>query len=56
MNQTKFTEAGQTAPNFTYVKEDLSEESLYDHGDKIKVIIAVPSLDTVASRSGGPLS
>ncbi|MCZ4410206.1 thiol peroxidase [Cryomorphaceae bacterium 1068] len=57
MNQTKFKgnpvhllgdvpEAGHTAPNFTYVKEDLSEESLYDHGDKIKVIVAVPSLDT----------
>jgi thiol peroxidase len=57
MNQTKFKgnpvhllgdipEAGQTAPNFTYVKEDLSEESLYDHTGKIKVIVAVPSLDT----------
>jgi len=57
MNQTKFKgdpvhlvgdipETGQTAPDFTYVKEDLSEESFYDHKDKIKVIIAVPSLDT----------
>lgn len=57
MNQTKFKgnpvhlsgdvpEAGQSAPNFTYVKEDLSEESLYDHDGKIKVIMAVPSLDT----------
>jgi thiol peroxidase len=57
MNQTKLKgnpvhlkgdvpEAGQTAPNFTYVKQDLSEESLHDHGGKIKVIIAVPSLDT----------
>jgi thiol peroxidase len=57
MNQTNFKgnpvhllgdipEAGETAPNFTYVKEDLSEESLYDHQGKVKVIIAVPSLDT----------
>ena len=34
------------APNFSYVKSDLSESSLYEHGDKVKVIIAVPSLDT----------
>ena len=57
MNQTNFKgnpvhlsgdipESGATAPNFTYVKEDLSEESLYDHDGKVKVIIAVPSLDT----------
>lgn len=57
MNHTKFKGSpvnlhgsipavGQTAPDFTYVKEDLSEESLYDHADKVKVIIAVPSLDT----------
>jgi len=57
MNQTKFKgnpvhlsgdvpKAGDTAPNFTYVKDDLLEESLYDHQGKVKVIIAVPSLDT----------
>jgi thiol peroxidase len=57
MNTTKFKgnpvhlkgdipEVGQKAANFTYVREDLSEKSLHDHGDKIKVIIAVPSLDT----------
>lgn len=39
-------EPGQAAPNFTYVKEDLAEESLYDHEGKVKVVIAVPSLDT----------
>jgi thiol peroxidase len=35
-----------TATDFTYVKNDLKEESLYDLEDKVKVIIAVPSLDT----------
>ena len=34
------------AEDFTYVKNDMTEESLYDIEDKIKVIIAVPSLDT----------
>ena len=37
---------GNQAPNFTFVKPDLSESSLYGQGNKIKVIIAVPSLDT----------
>ena len=57
MNQTKFKgnpvqlagtlpAEGETAPDFTYVKADLSEGSLYEHGEKVKVIIAVPSLDT----------
>lgn len=34
------------AENFRYVKADLSEGSLSDLGDKVKVILAVPSLDT----------
>ena len=57
MNQTNFKgntvhlkgdvlEVGDTAPDFTYVKEDLSEGTLYGHGKMKKVIIAVPSLDT----------
>lgn len=57
MNKTKFhgdtvhlvgnvPEAGSKAPDFTYVKGDLSEGSLKDLGDKKKIIIAVPSLDT----------
>ncbi|MCU0417167.1 MAG: thiol peroxidase [Cytophagaceae bacterium] len=37
---------GQPAPDFTYVKTDLSEETLYSAGAVVKVIIAVPSLDT----------
>lgn len=37
---------GETAPDFSYVREDLSEKSLKDHGSKVKVIIAVPSIDT----------
>lgn len=57
MNQTNFKgnpvhlkgdvlEVGTSAPDFTYVKEDLSEGTLYGHGSMKKVIIAVPSLDT----------
>lgn len=57
MNQTKFKgnpvnlkgdvlNVGDSAPDFTYVKEDLSEGTLHDHGNHKKVIIAVPSLDT----------
>lgn len=37
---------GDKAEDFTFVKEDLSEASLFDYKDKVKVIIAVPSLDT----------
>jgi thiol peroxidase len=38
---------GETASDFTFVKKDLSEGSLYDDFEgKIKVLIAVPSLDT----------
>jgi len=37
---------GTTAADFTFVKPDLSEGTLYGQGDVIKVIIAVPSLDT----------
>ena len=37
---------GSTAPDFKFVKTDLSDASLYNEGSKIKVIIAVPSLDT----------
>jgi len=42
----KIPEAGKKAYDFTFVKTDLSESSLYDYDDKVKVIIAVPSLDT----------
>ncbi len=37
---------GSTAPDFKFVKTDLSDSSLYAEGSKVKVIIAVPSLDT----------
>lgn len=37
---------GDTFDDFTFVKEDLSEASLYDYPGKVKVIMAVPSLDT----------
>ena len=57
MNKTKFKgsdinlkgdvpQAGSKAPDFTFVKEDLSEGKLSDLGGKKKIIIAVPSLDT----------
>lgn len=37
---------GDTAADFTFVKEDLSEGSLSEYDGKVKVIMAVPSLDT----------
>ncbi|MDF2454322.1 MAG: tpx [Cytophagaceae bacterium] len=37
---------GSTAPDFKFVKTDLSDSSLYAENSKVKVIIAVPSLDT----------
>jgi thiol peroxidase len=39
--------AGMPASDFTFVKSDLSEGNLYDdYEGKVKVLIAVPSLDT----------
>jgi len=37
---------GENAFDFTFVKTDMSESSLYDIDAKVKVLIAVPSLDT----------
>ena len=38
---------GMEASDFTFVRDDLSEASLYDDfGDQVKVIIGLPSLDT----------
>lgn len=37
---------GDKAPDFTALKNDLSEYSLKDAGDKVKIISVVPSLDT----------
>ncbi len=34
------------AADFTFVKDDLSEGKLSDYSNKVKVLIAVPSLDT----------
>lgn len=42
----KETKVGERADNFTVIKNDLSEYSLKDAGDKIKIISVVPSLDT----------
>ncbi len=39
-------EVNENAYDFTFVKSDLSEGSLYDFDDKVKVVIGVPSLDT----------
>lgn len=38
--------AGAKAEDFTAVKTDLSEVSLYDFEGKVKVLLGVPSLDT----------
>jgi len=37
---------GEKAEDFTFVKEDLSEGRLDDYAGKVKVIMALPSLDT----------
>lgn len=42
----KFPSLETEAEDFTFVKNDLTEYSLYDFENKIKVLIAVPSLDT----------
>jgi len=39
-------EVNQTAFDFTFVKPDLTEGSLYDYEGKVKVIIALLSLET----------
>lgn len=39
-------EINEEAYDFTFVKTDLSEGSLFDFEDKVKVVIGVPSLDT----------
>lgn len=37
---------GDKAPNFVGVKPDMTEYSLADAGDKVKIISVVPSMDT----------
>lgn len=39
-------EVNQIATDFTFVKTDLSEASMYDFEGKIKVIISIPSIET----------
>jgi thiol peroxidase len=36
----------ETAFDFTFVKSDMTEGSLYDFEDKVKVLIGLPSLET----------
>jgi thiol peroxidase len=38
--------AGTKAKDFTFVKPDLSEATLFNLGNVVKIILAVPSLDT----------
>src|SRR5699024_6157766 len=38
--------AGDKAPDFTVLSNDLSEVSLSDYDNKVKLIAAVPSVDT----------
>jgi len=44
--QGDIPQKGQKAEDFKFVKDDLSEGTLYNFDNKIKVILAVPSLDT----------
>jgi len=44
--QGEIPQEGSQARDFKFVKQDLSEASLFDYDNKIKVILAVPSLDT----------
>ncbi len=41
-----FPSVGDAAPDFKVIKQDLSEASLKDFSGKVKVLMAVPSLDT----------
>lgn len=44
--QNAMLEVGAQAPDFTLIANDLSEKSLSDYADKVKVISVVPSVDT----------
>jgi thiol peroxidase len=39
-------EVNENAADFTFVKTDLTESSLYDFEGKVKVIISIPSIET----------
>jgi thiol peroxidase len=39
-------EVGQQAPDFTLIANDLSEKKLSDYDGKVKIISAIPSIDT----------
>lgn len=43
-------EVNENAADFTFVKTDLSEASMYDFEGKIKVIISIPSIETVVCK------
>ncbi len=42
----KAIEVGQKAPDFTAIKQDMSEFSLSDTAGKVRIISVVPSIDT----------
>ncbi len=42
----KLPATGDKAPAFHFIKQDLSQGALSDYSGKVKVILAVPSLDT----------
>lgn len=44
--KAELPEVGEIAPDFTTVRSDLGEVSLYDVENKNKVIISLPSVDT----------
>ncbi|MBX7241109.1 MAG: thiol peroxidase [Bacteroidia bacterium] len=39
-------QVGEEAPDITFVKNDLTEISLYDINEPVKVILGIPSIDT----------
>lgn len=42
----KIPAPGDKAPDFKVIKQDLAEFSLKDYSGKVKILVAVPSLDT----------
>ncbi|MBI3395471.1 MAG: thiol peroxidase [Spirochaetia bacterium] len=49
----KFPQAGEAAPDFRFVKQDLGEAKLSDFDGKVRVIIAVISVDTpICAKEG----
>lgn len=37
---------GKEAPDFTFVKSDMKEQSLFDYTEKVKIVLGIPSVET----------